>query len=197
MQDRVNITYSYCTEYINSKADKFNLTLEDLLYVSNFKWWGGTIQESPLTLKEKLKYFSDKFKSVHETFSEKSLYELSERDIQRLKVVSNAILLDCLLGSRFKIAWIWISYMSALLHLYFQKLFPIIDRNILLGLDIIGEEYLDKQWQVKSIHLFYDLLIQKIFLLQKVNPSRSIKDIDDIYFEVGQIKWKDIQKWRK
>jgi hypothetical protein len=197
MQNRVKITYTYCLDYIDSKEDKFTLTLEDLLYLSNFKWWGGTIQESPVTLKEKLKHFSDKFKSIDKLFNMDSLYTLSENRLQKLMVVSNDILLDCLSNSPYKIAWIWASYMSALLHLYFQKLCPIIDRNILLGLDLIENVSIDSQWQVKNIHLFYNTLIQKTYLIQKDDPSKSIKDIDDTYFEIGQRKWKNIQKLRK
>lgn len=197
MQDRIKITYNYCLDYIKSKEDKFSLSLEDLLYLSNFKWWGGTIQEPPLTLKEKLNYFSDKFRTINKIFEQKNLYQLWEDEIQELKRFCDEILLDCLSDSHSKIAWIWASYMSALLHLYFQNLCPIIDRNILLGLDIIGKDSIDRQGQVKHIHLFYDSLIQKTYSLQKDNPSRSIKDIDDTYFEIGQIKWKNIKKLRK
>lgn len=197
MQDRVKITYTYCLDYIASKADKFQLTLEDLLYLSNFKWGWWTIQEPQLSLKNKLKHFSDKFHHINTTFSTKYLYQLSESEVQDLKRLSNGTLSECLYESEHKIAGIWVSYMSALLHLYFPKLLPIIDRNILLGLDIISENSIDSQWQVRNIQWFYDTLIQKIYLYQKNHPWKSIKDIDDIYFEIGQQKWKNIQKQRK
>lgn len=127
-------------------------------------------------------------------FGNKNLYSLSEPELQRFIEVCNATLEDCLIGSTHKIAGIGPSYMSALLHLYFWGLCPIIDRNILIGLDLIDRTMINSQWQVKDIHIHYAALIQEIYLLQKDDPSKSIKDLDDIYFKVGQEKWKGIQK---
>lgn len=196
MDDKIKIRYTYCLDYINSKQDKFCLTLEDLLYLSNFKWWSWNIQEPLASLKDKLKYFSDKFITIDKFFKEKSLYQLSVDELQKLIAMCNGMLLDSL-NSEYKIAWIWPSYMSALLHLYFQNLCPIIDRNILLWLSIIWEDSINKQWQVKEIHSFYDTLTRKIYLLQKVDSTKKIKDIDDEYFQKGQEEWEKIKQKRK
>ena len=177
------------SHYIKKKIEeqKFDLTLIDLLYISNFKGGNATINEEESIVNSKLKAYSNVLIKIDTSFGDKFLSILKEYEVLSLiKLVKEFVYLSkkeetCIDGFK-------ASFLSALLHSYFPNLIPILDRRLLINLDLIKEEDLDSQKQVKKIEIHYSKLITAVQIKSEVTGN-SIRELDAILFEIKLPDW--------
>ena len=81
------------------------------------------------------------------------------------------------------------SYLSALLHAYFPNLLPILDRRILINLDLVTSDNLDTLNQVKKIEEHYGSLVYKFREILLKDKTKSIRNIDYEYFKLELPQW--------
>ncbi len=177
------------SNYIKKKIErqKFDLTLIDLLYISNFKGGNATINEEESIINSKLKAYSNVLIKIDASFDGKFLSKLKEDEVFSLiKLVEEFVFLSkkeetCIDGFKS-------SYLSALLHSYFPNLIPILDRRLLINLGLVNEEekHLNNQKQVKKIEIHYPKLIKVIYEKSK---SKSIRELDAEFFKIKLPDW--------
>ncbi len=109
--------------YLKRKADRFELTIVDLLYISNFKGGNATINEKEEELNSKLKSYSDIFVQIDNAFKNQTLAQLTDTEfenlIDKIKVIIQLFQTKGTAIDGFKS-----SFLSALLHSYFPDLIP-------------------------------------------------------------------------
>jgi hypothetical protein len=179
--DKSSISYKNYQSYIANKPQKFELTLIDLLYISNFKGGNATINEPEGILNKKLKLYSEILIKIDEDFVGSSLNELSEEGLDRLIVF---VLEICELTDKTKptnIDGFSVSYLSALLNTYFPKIIPILDRRVLINMGLVTNADITNQGQIKNIKEFYKPLIKSIHL-ESINTDENIREIDRRFF---------------
>ncbi|MGV6828699.1 MAG: hypothetical protein ACWA45_04815 [Flavobacteriales bacterium] len=172
-----SISYQNYQNYISNKNNKFELTFIDLLYVSNFKGGNATINEPEREINQKLKSYSKLFLTIEYEFQNLKLSNLSIKQINRLNTLVNEVCDLTLKKSEYKIDGFSISYLSALLNAYFPLLIPILDRRILINIELVTEKDRDKQDQIKDIQKFFSPLIKKMAEISK-EFQKSIREID-------------------
>lgn len=175
-----NISFENYQHYIQVKKNHFELTLIDLLYISNFKGGNATINEPEDEVNYKLDAYISKLWEIEKEFYNKSLWELDSRELERL---TDIVLEACNLTktSKTKIEGFSVSYLSGLLCAHFPDLIPIIDRRILKNLQLVTDQDFNSQGQVKNIERFYPQLIEKIAVMCK-DMRLSIRKIDSKLF---------------
>jgi hypothetical protein len=177
-----NISFSNYQNYIKTKQSRFELSLIDLLYISNFKGGNSTINEYERMINEKLEAYSSKLIEIDREFDHKSLSELDSFQIKRLtELVLQAC--DLTKTSSTRIDGFSVSYLSGLLCAYFPHLIPIIDRRLLINLQIVTDQDKTKQGQIKKIQRFYPALIDKIASISK-ELGLSVREVDQKLFEI-------------
>ena len=174
---KANNCYENYQNFIKGKTDRFELTLIDLLYISNFKGGNATIGEKEQEVNEKLLAYSEKLRKISKTFKSKKLSQLTDPEIKKLVGYIESVS-DLTEKENTKIDGFGPSYLSALLSAYFPRLIPILDRRVLLNLKVVDKNDLNSQDQVKKIGKFYGELIQKIAKLAKKNTLKTIRNID-------------------
>lgn len=181
--DKAAISYTNYLKYIDSKADRFELTLIDLLYISNFKGGNSTINEDELRIKDKLKLYSKSFKEIEAEFGSQILADLTDKEISGLieKVKLLCSLTRKQTDSKSKIDGFSVSYLSALLNCYFPNLLPILDRRVLINLDLVTDRDINKQGQIIDIERFYEDLIFKM-REKSILENKSLRQIDKELF---------------
>ena len=139
-----NISYKNYQSYIKSKGErKFDLTMTDLLYVSNFKGGNASIHEEEEIVNDKLKAYSKKLIEIHKMFGERGLSNLIEIEYKELiDLLTDACNLTK--QKETKIYGIGASYLSVLLNAYFPNLIPILDRRMLINLRLVSNDDLVK-----------------------------------------------------
>lgn len=167
--------------YVNSKENRFQLTLIDLLYISNFKGGNATIHEPEKDIEQKLISYSDKLIEIHNQFRDRSLGQLNGEEVQKL-----ALMVECVCNltdksSKTKIDGFSVSYLSALLNAYFPNLIPILDRRLLINLDLIQKNDIQKSGQIKQIRKFYGPLINSFATLCS-HHNLSVRELDKKIF---------------
>ena len=167
-------------KYLNRKPDKFQLTIVDLLYISNFKGGNATINVEEELLNVKLKSYSCILIQIDNTFKKQTLAQISNSDFEKLIDYIKNILRLCQTEET-TIDGFKSSFLSALLHSYFPNLIPILDRRLLKNLNLIQSTDLHKSKQVKKIETFYPNLISKIRDLCK-SSNQTIRQIGKEYF---------------
>lgn len=163
-------------EYIKRKEDKFNLTFIDLLYISNFKGGNSTIKESEKVINILLKEYSTSFKKLNNIYGEKTLIEINDDELVELIKTIELTMKDLIENHNIK--GFKYSYMSALLHAYFPNLLPILDRRILINLDLVTSNNLDTLNQVKKIDEHYGSLVNKFRDILVADKTKSIRNVD-------------------
>ena len=179
--EKANISYKNYQDFLNRKEDRFLLTIFDLLYISNFKGGNSTINEPEQKINKKLKSYSNQLRVIQNYFNNKNLDQLDKEEINLL---SKIVLETCQLtnnNSPFKIDGFGVSYLSALLNSFFPNLIPILDRRVLINLDLVKNENLTSQKQVKNIVSFYSPLIKKIAEHCKTKRL-TIRELDKEFF---------------
>ena len=172
-------------KYISRKADRFQLNLIDLLYISNFKGGNATINEDERIIEVKLEAYSRVLLSIDKEYSHKTLVQLS--DLQRL-IELGIEFINLSKKSETAIDGFKSSFLSTLLHSYFPNLFPILDRRLLINLDLISETNLSKDKQVKDIAQFYSNLIEKVQEICRFS-NKTIREMDKDYFNKPLPNW--------
>jgi t-SNARE complex subunit (syntaxin) len=170
---KANIGYQNYLSYLSQKKNKFELTLIDLLYGSNFKGGNASICEDESSVNTKLLKYSEQLRNINKEFSNESLREINNNNLTLLKKMCDSFIS---LTTSNKIDGFQSSYASALLHLYFPNLIPILDRRVLNGANIKAET--NSQGQVKNIEQYYSDLIEKYrdFLIN--HTDKTIRDFD-------------------
>ena len=179
--DKAAKSYKNYINYIDKKADRFELTLIDLLYISNFKGGNATINEAELELKNKLIAYSTELRTLDSKFGTRKLTNLNDDELNELIEKVHSI---CSLTRKTnvnKIDGFSISYLSALLNVYFPNLLPILDRRVLINFDIVTNGDINKQGQIIDIERFYDKLIIKMRDKARLE-NKSIRQIDKELF---------------
>lgn len=174
------ISYNNYQEYINKKPHRFELSLIDLLYVSNFKGGNATINEPETAIKNKLIAYSKILIQINNKFNNKSLIQLTKKEIKDLTLLITSI---CNLTEKktTKIDGFKVVYLSALLSSYFPTLIPILDRRVLINLNLVTSSDIYKNGQIKNIQKFYLTLVKKIAEICNLKKL-SVRDIDKFLF---------------
>lgn len=178
-----NVSYKNYQKYIMSKGEKrFDLTMTDLLYVSNFKGGNASIHEEEEIVNDKLKAYSKKLIEIHKMFGERGLSNLIEVECKELiDLLTDACNLTK--QKETKIYGIGASYLSALLNAYFPNLIPILDRRMLINLRLVSNDDLVKSTkQIKNIEVFYGKLVERCAELLREGKGKTLRDIDREYF---------------
>ena len=163
-------------EYINKKVDKLSLTFIDLLYISNFKGGNSTIKCGEENINITLKEYSNSLKKLNKIYSGKSLIELNDIETEELIKTVELTIKDLI--ENHNINGFKYSYMSALLHAYFPNLLPILDRRILINLELVTINDIDSTKQVKKIEQFYGSLVNKFREILIADNTKSIRNVD-------------------
>lgn len=181
--EKSNISYINYLEYIESKTNRFNLTIVDLLYISNFKGGNASIHEKSSIVNKKLELYSEKLLKINDRFNNRKLEDLSEEECNDLtELVRDASEL-CENKTSTKIDGFGPSYLSAIMNAYFPNLIPILDRRVLINLKLVRKTNL-RSGQILKIEDFYAPLIKKFAELSKKNTNESFRDIDRKYFSM-------------
>lgn len=179
--DKAAISYTNYLKYIDSKADRFELTLIDLLYISNFKGGNSTINEDELTTKDKLKIYSKRLKEIEAEFGSRKLTDLADKEINGLIEKVKFLCSLTKKNTDNKIDGFSVSYLSALLNCYFPNLLPILDRRVLINLGLVTDQDINKQGQIIDIERFYEHLIFKM-REKSLSENKSLRQIDKELF---------------
>ncbi|MFK7799049.1 MAG: hypothetical protein AB8E82_16465 [Aureispira sp.] len=173
------ISYLNYVIFISRKKEKFKLTLIDLLYVSNFKGGYATINEPEVVIEQKLEHYGTLFQKINVKFQDKLLCDLEESELSELIAYAHRLLNLTDHKSETKIDGFSVSFLTTLLHFYFPNLFPILDRRVLNGLQLISNNDLNSQGQVKNLKDFYGSLISAFRLRSK---NKTIRELDKELF---------------
>ena len=174
-------------EYINKKVDKLSLTFIDLLYISNFKGGNSTIKCGEENINITLKEYSNSLKKLNKIYSGKSLIELNDIETEELIKTVELTIKDLI--ENHNINGFKYSYMSALLHAYFPNLLPILDRRILINLELVTINDIDSTKQVKKIEQFYGSLVNKFRDILIADKTKLIRNVDYEIFILELPHW--------
>jgi hypothetical protein len=156
--EKADISYQNYQSYIERKENKYDLELIDLLYISNFKGGNATIAEPEKIIKEKLTKYTAILNKIQANFGKRTLADLDARQVQKLSdFVLEAFGLS--LKKETKIDGFGVSFLSALFNAHFPELIPIIDRRVLLNLNLVKKSDITKQKQIKNIGNYYEAYI--------------------------------------
>ncbi len=177
--EMLNVAMSHFQNFISSKQNRYSITFEDLIHVSNFKGGNASITEPAPSLPIKLKKYEEILQEIYSNFSSRSLKELSEQEEAKLIEFCNAFL-ALTSKQETKIRGFGPSYASALLAAYFMELVPVLDRRILNGARI-QVEY-NSQKQVKEISKHYPDLIKSCRKELKNRGNLTLRQLDKEWF---------------
>lgn len=144
--DSANRAFILYQDYLTSKADRFDLSASDLMYISNFKGGNASVSGTTSEILQKLESYSAILREIDRPFRDKNLGSLNPPELESLVTI-------CLESfstlNANRINGFSYSYWSAMLCAYFPALFPILDRWIVANLGIQHEK--NSQGQVKSL----------------------------------------------
>ena len=181
--EKSNISYKNYRDYIDKKVNRYELTLIDLLFISNFKGGNATINEPERTINTKLISYSKKLRDIENEFNGKTLAILTDEQLKNFVSRINEICNLTCKNSVTRIDGFSVSYLSALLQTYFPTLIPILDRRVLINLHIVSESDINKQGQIKNIQQFYKPLIEKIAEISR-ERGQTVREIDRNLFVI-------------
>ena len=178
--EKADISYRNYVAYLTRKPLPYDLSLIDLLYVSNFKGGNASIQEEESSINQKLKKYSDIIRKVAERFGSRNLRDLNEIELKSLQKFCAEFFTLVRRDSLFRIDGFGSSYTSALLHFHFPALIPILDRRVLNGAGINAE--VNAQGQVIDIERYYPELIQYFHRELRNRPEIDLRGLDKELF---------------
>lgn len=180
--EKASISYENYLRYVSRKQDRFELSLIDLLFVSNFKGGNAAIHEPDVTVNQKLQRYSTLMRQIHREFGGRMLRNLTTQEIATLKNRANQFVdLTTARGAN-SIDGFKSSYASALLHFHFPDLVPILDRRVLNGAGIAVE--VNREGQVIRIERYFPALVDKFHLELQKRPNLTIRTLDKKYFVI-------------
>jgi hypothetical protein len=163
-------------DYLGKKANKFELTFIDLLYIANFKGGNATIRGSEKTINDKLRSYSKKIIDIEYKFNSDKLAALNKRKLNKLVKLISKLLELTHKDKISKIDGFSVSYLSALLNAYFPELIPIIDRRVLYNLNILRKKKISIDYEK-----YYARLLRKVAAISQ-QKNKTIREIDKEYF---------------
>jgi hypothetical protein len=175
---KANISYKNYSSYIDKKVNRYQLSLIDLLYISNFKGGNASIHGEEEQINNKLISYSEALRVIGNGFKGKALAELSNEEIENLISRVTDI---CNLTHKGKETYIYgfgVSYLSALLSSYFPKLIPILDRRVLMNLSLVKKDDINTQNQIRDIQRFYEPLIKNIAAISRERAKLFVRLIN-------------------
>jgi len=175
--DRAEHAYQHYLHYVAGKPDTYALSFTDLVYVKNFKGGSTVIAEPIATLAAKLQHYEKALRTASNdcTFS-RALSDLEDGDYLKVreKIVAFAALSQ---RPEARINGFGVSFSSALLHFYFPRLVPILDRRAVNGANLKGIE-VDAQDQVTNLLQSYPALIDYFRLKLTENGKLTLRELD-------------------
>ena len=178
--EKARFSYEYFRKHIKSKSSPTELSLLDLLFVSNFKGGSATIAEPIATLDKKLVEYSEVLAELVDRYGNVQLKDVDEPELDEL-VSDGEAFLQMTLNAKLRISGFGPSYASALLNAYLPNVFPILDRRGLNGAEIPSIEA-NSQGQVKRIERHFGPLIRYYWSWAQENPDRSLENLDQELF---------------
>lgn len=189
--DSYKITFDYYQVYLKQKEERglsrYDLDFTDLLYASNYKAGSGSIQENLLVPEgqDKLEQYSGFLKRLNNSFGTVSLGQLDNEALGLLLTYTKEMIGLC---AKYHIKGLGVPYCSALVHLHFPNLIPVLDRNALLGLELITCENIPKSGQIMKIEQYYETLIKSMY--ERLTMSGvTLRELDREVFLKGQWTW--------
>lgn len=186
--NKSNLSYVNYQKYLKRKPanERFKLTLIDLLYVSNFKGGNASIHQEEADVIKNLKAYSKILQEIENEFPNADLRKLDKNRIDKLIAQVQKLFDLSKKKTETHIDGFSVSYISALAHFYFPDLIPILDRRVLNGLDIIGEDDYNNQKQVKDLASHFKRLVEDLHaeLKEESNDNVTLRDLDEKDFAV-------------
>ena len=198
--DSYKVTFDSYQIYLMQKdksgKNRHELDFVDLLYASNYKGGSGSIQED-LSKPEsigKLARYSNLLKDIYSSSKDQDLRNLDEYGLKKLVEYAKQMIDLC---KDYHIKGLGVPYCSALFHLQLPNLFPVIDRNVLLGIgNIIELKNIQKSGQVWKPERYYICLIEKMYFYVQENKI-SLRDADKGLFKEGKAVYEKHQQQTK
>jgi hypothetical protein len=181
------ISLSNYQRYLDRKVNRFELSLVDLLYISNFKGGNATINVKEEELNIRLKHYSEILEEINRHFGKKSLIQLTLAETERL-IIYLMDMIRLTLNHDTNIDGFKSSYLSALLHSFFPRLIPILDRRLLINMKLVSGTDLLSTKQVRNIASFYAGLIRKTRELL-MESDKTLRELDREYFTIDLPAW--------
>jgi hypothetical protein len=116
---RLNIAMAHFQSYILNKTSKYDLTIIDLLFVSNFKGGNASITEPAATISDKLREYSMHLERMNRSIAGRTLVQFEDANFEEVKTLACDVLKLTAKRSNFQISGFGPSYASALLSGYF------------------------------------------------------------------------------
>lgn len=189
--DNYETTFRSYQAYLEQKdkagRSRYDLDFTDLLYASNYKAGSGSIQEdlSKLESKAKLERYSHLLEEIHQSFGQRGLADLKEEDFQTLVSYAERMIELC---SEHHLKGLGVPYCSALFHMHFPNLFPVIDRNVLLGIgvgNLLETGAIQKSGQIWKPEKYYVDLMRELHTHIK-NSGKFLRETDRAFFNKGK-----------
>lgn len=179
--ERQDVAFRNYQLLIARKKRKHELSLLDLLHVSNFKGGNASITATDEEIKKRLKSYSDVLEKLLEVFGATSLAELNERETKTLVADCGRFLRLTRIRSTY-IRGLGPSYASALLAAHFPTLVPVLDRRIINGLGLTADR--DSQGQVRRIEKHYPEVIRAFRRRLRAGEANDVRELDRVLFAV-------------
>lgn len=180
---RLNQAFINYQRYLDSKVHRFNLSIVDLLYISNFKGGDASITEDSYVITEKLERYSDYLQRIDFGFGKRFLSDIQECDDLDMLVLLAIEFMKLTDEPKAKISGFRSSYASAMLCAYFPEILPILDHRAINGAQIPANwKKNGSRWEIKDIdenyQEYYELLFYRVHAIAKKNPGLSLREID-------------------
>ena len=177
--ENLNVALENYRLYLNRKQGT-KLSIIDLLYISNFKGGNASITEEEASIKGKLPEYDKQLNLIREAFGNAELRDLSEASL-KLLIERVEETLQLAFSEKTCIRGFGPSYLSALLHVHFPDLIPILDRRVLINSGRVKRGDVHRNLQIKDIASHAEKLI-RWFHLELQGRSESLRDMDRLLF---------------
>lgn len=119
---KARTAYDYYADYISKKSNRHDLSILDLLFVTNFKGGSATINEPPSKLAPKLKAYTTGLNFIYKKFKNRSLVSLDQAELDLLcRLADTFIQLASKSSPGTHVDGFGESFASALLHFHFPQ----------------------------------------------------------------------------
>ena len=177
--EMLNHAMAHYQEHISNKNQRTQLTIFDLLYVSNFKGGNASITEPVGMLDQKLKRYETVLCDIERQFGSKTLASIGQNETESLIEIC-CCMLKLTKEKNTNIRGFGESYASALLAAHYIDLIPVLDRRILNGAGI--EVNYDSQGLVKNIGQHYACLIRACHKELQQKRFLTLRELDKEWF---------------
>ena len=175
---KANKAFTLYQEYLTSKGEnRLNLTVVDLLFISNFKGGSSTIADDARVISTALEAYTLAICQIDQAFHDRTLGSLTEREIDVLiQLVVHALRIV----DENPINGFYHSFFSALLCSMFPSLLPIIDKWIIPNLELAPRG--TGNWQIDNIGDYYPEVIRRFHHRLSKEQRLSVRELDKRLF---------------